>query len=172
MINTRTVLLAVLFVAFCGSFAFAADPAASGTWKTFFPDGLLNAKGEPVGIEQLGNKIVGIYYSAHWCPPCRAFSPKLVEFRNAHKDDFEIVFVSSDKGEKEQFGYMSDLKMEWLTMKYQSPAAEALKTKYNVEGIPTLIILSPKGETISQDGRGDVTNSPDTCLDTWKKAIK
>ena len=22
---------------------------------------------------------VGIYFSAHWCPPCRGFTPKLVE---------------------------------------------------------------------------------------------
>jgi len=24
-------------------------------------------------------KFTAIYYSAHWCPPCRAFTPKLVD---------------------------------------------------------------------------------------------
>lgn len=26
-----------------------------------------------------GTKFYAIYYSAHWCPPCRAFTPELVE---------------------------------------------------------------------------------------------
>ena len=46
--------------------------------------------------------MVGIYFSAHWCPPCRGFTPKLVESYNTMKaagKNFEIVFVSSDNDE-------------------------------------------------------------------------
>lgn len=25
-------------------------------------------------------KIIGFYFSAHWCPPCRLFTPALAEF--------------------------------------------------------------------------------------------
>ena len=28
----------------------------------------------------LEGKVIGIYFSAHWCPPCRGFTPKLVEW--------------------------------------------------------------------------------------------
>ena len=59
-------------------------------------------------------KVVGIYFSAHWCPPCRAFTPKLAEWYNKIKngpnaDNFEIVFLSSDRDEgsfKEYFNEM------------------------------------------------------------------
>ena len=48
---------------------------------------------------------VGIYFSAHWCPPCRGFTPALVSFYNSLKrsraaaaePELEVVFVSGDR---------------------------------------------------------------------------
>ncbi|MBF0409677.1 MAG: redoxin domain-containing protein [Candidatus Riflebacteria bacterium] len=150
----------------------APAPATESVWKTFFPDGISDSEGKSVDLSVLDGKIVGLYFSAHWCPPCRAFSPKLVEFRNANSADFEVVFISSDKSESAQFEYMKEVKMEWPTMKHRSDAANALADKYGVQGIPTLIILSPKGETLSTDGRSDVMSSPEKCIETWKSQIK
>ena len=46
-----------------------------------------------------GKDVVGLYFSAHWCPPCRGFTPKLAfayaEMISLGKS-FEIVFLSSD----------------------------------------------------------------------------
>lgn len=63
-------------------------------------------------------KTVGIYFSAHWCPPCRGFTPKLVEFyKKLHSDKkLEIVFVSSDKSDKECEEYYKE--MPWLVLPY------------------------------------------------------
>ena len=30
-------------------------------------------------------KLIGFYFSAHWCPPCRLFTPVLAEFYNVSK---------------------------------------------------------------------------------------
>ena len=65
-------------------------------------------------------KYVAIYYSAHWCPPCRAFTPKLVEWYNGFKakhENFELVFASSDKSEEAQIDYMKEASMPWPAMK-------------------------------------------------------
>ena len=66
-------------------------------------------------------KVLGLYFSAHWCPPCRAFTPQLGEFYKKVKDsangpNFEIVFVSSDRDEqsfKDYFGEMPWHALEW-----------------------------------------------------------
>ncbi|MCX7805465.1 MAG: thioredoxin family protein [Planctomycetota bacterium] len=137
-------------------------------WKEMLPEGvLLDAEGEPASLNRLKGKIVGIYFSAHWCPPCRAFTPKLVEFRDKNADRFEVVFVSSDRSEKDQFNYIKETGMKWTTVKFKSPAADALKKKFDVAGIPKLVILAPSGDMISEQGRAEVTSAPDKCLEKW-----
>ena len=135
-----------------------------------FPETLINAEGKEVTRDSLKGKTLGIYFSAHWCPPCKVFTPKLVAFRNANKDKFEIVFVSSDKDEKAQLGYMKEAGMKWPAVKYATKEIGELKKKYAIRGIPTLVIVDEKGETVSMNGRGDVTSSPDKALAKWTAA--
>lgn len=147
-----------------------SKPAQGATsWSTMFPNGLIDAAGNAVDLSVLDGKIIGVYFSAHWCPPCRGFTPKLVAFRNRNASDFEVVFVSSDKSAAEMKGYMAETGMKWPAVKYGSAPANALKQKFNIRGIPTLVVLSPSGKIINPNGRQDVQTSPDTCLDSWKK---
>ena len=68
-----------------------------------FGDKLQSKDGEVPTADTLNGKVVGVYFSAHWCPPCRSFTPELA---NCYKllsgeqgKNFEIVFVSSDNDE-------------------------------------------------------------------------
>lgn len=52
--------------------------------------------------EALAGKTLGLYFSAHWCPPCKAFTPLLARVYKTLREknsDFEVVFVSGDKSE-------------------------------------------------------------------------
>ena len=120
--------------------------------EDLFQGPLLDSQGKEVSKKMLGGKTIGIYFSAHWCPPCRSFTPKLVKFRDANKKDFEVVFVSSDKSPKAQMDYMKGSKMKWYTMPHRSDAANALSKKYEIRGIPSLVIVSPDGKTITKNG--------------------
>ncbi|NDE85431.1 MAG: hypothetical protein EB056_05330 [Verrucomicrobia bacterium] len=96
-------------------------------------------------------KFTAIYYSAHWCPPCRAFTPKLVEWYNKfqpeHKD-FQLVFASSDKDAKAMLEYMTEMKMPWPAVRFGEKKESGLE-KYASDGIPYLVLLDAQGKDLT-----------------------
>lgn len=113
------------------------------------------------------------------CPPCRRFSPLLIEFYTCHKEmypnDLEIVFVSSDRDLKSFEGYFSS--MPWLALPFENRNwVEKVKRKFGVRGIPSLVILDTiSGEVVSrQSARNEVAqcNGDTTALlATWSASL-
>ena len=97
-------------------------------------------------------RFVLIYFSAHWCAPCRNFTPQLVKFynRNIKKGDLELVFVSADRSQEDMDKYMKEAKMPWLGIKLKSPAASKLSSKYGSTGIPHLVLLDENDKVIAR----------------------
>ena len=169
MKKTIHLSLAVASALFLSGLSAIGKSKDSASATDLFEGPLLDAKGTEVSKDALTGKTIGIYFSAHWCPPCRTFTPKLVKFRDANKKDFEVVFVSSDRSPKAQLDYMKETGMKWYTMPHRSSAANALAKKYGVRGIPALIIVSPEGKTITKNGRGDVSSNAGGALKAWAK---
>jgi thiol-disulfide isomerase/thioredoxin len=70
-----------------------------------------------------GVKSIGIYFSAHWCSPCRSFTPKLAEIYKEVQESsqsFRLFFVSCDEDEKSFDEYRST--MPWLALALNSGA--------------------------------------------------
>ena len=141
--------LATLSLLLCATLASAAD----FDWKTRFPQGLVDAAGKTVDLATLKNKTVAVYCSAHWCPPCRAFTPQLVQFANDNKDQLAVVFVSSDRDQEQMFAYMKETKMPWPAVPYKSAGGAAIKKEQGVSGIPTLLVYGKDGQLLTKNGR-------------------
>jgi nucleoredoxin len=108
-----------------------------------------------------GKSAVGIYFSAHWCPPCRGFTPELAKMYSESfcSKGLEIVFVSSDRDETSFKNYYGE--MPWVALPFEKRDLKAsLSKKYKVQGIPSLVILGPDGKTITTDGRSAVASDP------------
>jgi len=115
-----------------------------------------------------GKKAIGLYFSAHWCPPCRGFTPKLADSYEKHlsKLGFEIVFVSSDNDSKAFDEYFAE--QPWLALPYEArDLKKKLSKKYKVSGIPSFVILGPDGKTITTNGRECVTKDPQGTKFPW-----
>ena len=140
--------------------------------QSLFGPTLLGKTGEVSTDAALsGKEAVLIYFSAHWCPPCRGFTPKLAEIYKglvAAGKSLEIVFVSSDREESAFAEYYGE--QPWLALPYADRKTKnALSKKYKVQGIPALVIVDAKtGELISKDGRGAVTEDPAGAKFPWK----
>lgn len=157
-----------------GAGSAAAVPAVTlnPAIREMFGKELRNAKKKRVEVEELAGKYVGIYFSAHWCPPCRAFTPELVKFHQAlasQAKPFEIVFVSSDRSSDDMYGYMREMAMPWLALPHGSKAGAALQRKFNVTGIPKLVVVGPAGETVSTEARGEVAGRGAAAFEAWQK---
>jgi thiol-disulfide isomerase/thioredoxin len=158
-----------------GKTASAAPTAAAGAaasaakdWSADFAKAMgtefVNNKGDKVSVAELKkNTAIALYFSAHWCPPCRGFTPELVKTYNllkAANKKFEIIFVSSDRDPKAFNDYFGS--MPWLALPFSDRTRKSdLSVRYGVEGIPTLVIIDgASGAVIQKNGRGVVSGDP------------
>ncbi|KFK40790.1 hypothetical protein AALP_AA2G041400 [Arabis alpina] len=115
---------------------------------------VLGKDGAKVLVSELVGKNILMYFSAHWCPPCRAFTPKLVEVYKQIKERdeaFELIFISSDRDPEAFSEYYSQ--MPWLALPYGDPRKSTLSQTFKVGGIPMLAALGPTGRTVTKEAR-------------------
>jgi nucleoredoxin len=97
-------------------------------------------------------KIYGLYFSAHWCAPCRKFTPRLVDYyKQVERDhpEFEIIFISNDKSADAMATYMQESNMPWPAIEYDKLANLPSLQKYAGKGIPDLVIVGASGKVLA-----------------------
>ena len=123
----------------------------------------------PVSTLFIIQDLVLYYFSAHWCPPCRQFTPMLSDFYGEVSDDLEIVFVSSDRSPEDMISYMKESHGDWCGVEHNSALANDLKQKYGVQGIPMLVVCKKDGTLVTKDGRSNVMGKqPKQAVQGWK----
>ncbi|MDF1813848.1 MAG: thioredoxin family protein [Verrucomicrobiales bacterium] len=138
------------------------------------PGTVFDASGTEVPTESLRGKIVALYFSAHWCGPCKKFTPQLIKFHEANKrNGFEVVFMSLDRSQSQKDAYMKQSGMNWYTAPgHGTKEINFIMDYYKLRGIPALIVFGPNGEVITTDGRSDVTGNPGGAFAKWQAATR
>jgi len=141
---------------------------------------LINQKGEELqAADVLADKeVVLVYFSAHWCPPCRNFTKVLKEmYEELQEQDqkIAIIFVSCDNSEDEMTSYFTNDHGDYFAVPYTNDSLmNELKINFAVQGIPKLAIINPEdGSQIYGECRGDLSGekTPMECFQDWREEL-
>lgn len=131
----------------------------------------LISSGGLVQTSDLAPRFLLFYFSAHWCGPCKKFTPQLSLFYescNSSSKQVEIVYISKDKSEDQFSKYFRT--MPWLAVPFDNKdLRKNLSRQYSVSSIPTLILLNSTGEVKSRTCRNDVIEKGPLCLEEWDR---
>ena len=126
-----------------------------------------------------GKKVIGLYFSADWCGPCRQFTPELNKFYEKmnsgrkFKDKFEIVWVSRCRDVNSYGQYFAHM-ANWMALppeEAMGQRGQMLSDKYKVKGIPTLVLLDEFGGVITTDGRNLIPKDKAGIGFPWRNPV-
>mmetsp|Transcript_137 Transcript_137/g.410 ORF Transcript_137/g.410 Transcript_137/m.410 type:complete len:162 (-) Transcript_137:388-873(-) len=132
---------------------------------------LLTHKGETVNTMQvLEDKIVLLFFGAKWCPPCRQFKPVVDEFYKAVQSienkpvSLELIYVSLDYTQEDM---VQSLLEGWFSLPFEHERREQLESKYEVEELPKVVVLSPKGRLLIRNASPDIKSHGVDAYFSW-----
>lgn len=168
----KALLAAVPFLAAawgCGS----DSPTELGpaSLPDLFGSHLLRVDGTKVGVGTLeSTALIGIYFAYRSCSVCNTFTPILVDAYQQLRQDgrsFEVILVSPGVSNSSLLSYMADSEMPWLGMPSEGKKSKDLIRRYNVQWVPTLVIIDGSARTVSLTGREDLNRKGIAAYDDW-----
>lgn len=115
------------------------------------------------------------YFSAHWCPPCRKFTPELSAFYKKHFEPngkFEVIFVSSDRDEDAMEEYMDWGKMKFPALDFDKKDKISEVTRYAGNGIPCLVLVDRDGNVVANSYVNGRYVGPTSVLEKLESVIQ
>jgi nucleoredoxin len=117
-----------------------------------------------------GRAVIGLYFSAEWCPPCQVFNPLLKQLHSSKQahfvatrsiPPFEVVLVSQCRNTRATKHYFSA--MPWTAMTHAKVSGKwglALQDKFGVTTIPALVLLDREGAVLCQNAQDRLQEDP------------
>lgn len=131
------------------------------------PDELITSKGK-ISTRSSITKVFGIYFTASWCPPCKAFDQILkncYKSVNEKEKQFEIIMSSSDEDKDEFDEHLKEL--PWASIPFEDKSIDLLIKCFGIQGVPCLLVFNEKGKLIEKLGRQMVQNKGAVAIENW-----
>ncbi len=95
-------------------------------------------------LKSMRGKYVIIDFWGTWCGPCIAGMPRMKEFRDKHAGKVLILGVAQDRSFDVWKKFIETRNLDWKNV-LVGKGDEDWVLKYNVQGFPTKLLLSPDG---------------------------
>ncbi|WP_411022968.1 thioredoxin-like domain-containing protein, partial [Salmonella sp. s51228] len=131
-------------------------------------DSLIDANQATYNINDVTkDKHLGLYFSASWCPPCKTFTPILIDLYTKFFSKIEIIFLSLDRDEASLTSYFQN--MPWKSLKFadQQKHTSQIAQKFEIKGIPALVILNSDFNVLSTNARNILEKDANFELFPW-----
>lgn len=112
--------------------------------------------------------LVCLLFSGEWAPPCKIFVEKLSKIYYELNDPdkkFEVVFISQDLSEEDYRTQFNS--MPWLSTEYDQERSDGLAESFEVEAIPTLVVMNTTGGVKTSEGREEVRIHGKAAIENW-----
>ncbi len=118
------------------------------------PDFVLPSdKGKRIALKDFRGKYVLLDFWASWCGPCRGEIPNLKKaWNNYHRKGLEIISITIDKNEQAWRKALVEEQMPWTQL---NGKGSNISEQYNIQGIPHILLIDPKGKIVGINLRGD-----------------
>jgi thiol-disulfide isomerase/thioredoxin len=107
--------------------------------------------GQPLSLADYKGRYVLIDFWASWCLPCRKLNPHLKELYAQYRPKgFEVIGVASD--DKTPDAWKKAVAQDGLPWRHI--LAGSIGRQYNIQELPTQILIDPAGKIIARYGSG------------------
>ena len=114
-----------------------------------------------VSLKDFRGKYVLVDFWASWCTPCREENPNVVKAYNDYKDkNFTVLSISMDDDKSKWLQAIHKDGMPWShASDLKGFDSNAAAKQYNIESIPSNILIDPSGKILAKNLRGEALES-------------
>ncbi len=137
---------------------------------------------EPTEFVLQGQTVIGLYFSADWCPPCQVFTPLLKQLHsskqahcskaNRNIQPFEVVLVLGCRDHTATNCYFSA--MPWTAMTHAEAVGKRgqdLQNRFGIRATPALVLLDREGVVLCQNVQRGLREDPRGTNFPWQDPL-
>ncbi|XP_028999980.1 nucleoredoxin-like protein 1 isoform X1 [Betta splendens] len=131
-------------------------------------------------VMRLENRVLMLLFAAAECEGCRRFAPALKDFFKKLTDQFYVdrsaqlvlLYVSLDQSEEQLQSFLRALPKRCLFLAYEDPYRRELGAMFNVEELPTVVVLRPDGSILIPNAVEEILRLGPGCYRNWQEAAE
>ncbi|KAF7653849.1 hypothetical protein LDENG_00077750 [Lucifuga dentata] len=131
-------------------------------------------------IMRLQNCILMLFFASAACESCQRFIPILHDFFKRLTDEFYVdrsaqlvlLYISLDQSEEQQESFLKELPKKCLFLAYDDPYRRELEAMFNVEELPTVVVLRPDCSVLTPNAVQEMCHLGPECYRNWQEAAE
>ncbi|XP_070839953.1 nucleoredoxin-like protein 1 [Chaetodon trifascialis] len=131
-------------------------------------------------VLRLQNRILMLFFASAACESCQQFAPTLADFFRQLTDEsyvdrsaqLVLMYISLDQSEEQQESFLKELPKKCLFLPYEDPYRRELEAMFNVEELPTVVVLRPDCSILIPNAVKEILSLGPDCYRNWQEAAE